>query len=330
MCCRHPQALNEGCYTLDNTRMAVSNRRAASARLPYDTNLLAPAPGRPRLPITDQVVQDILFAQPRGQLPAADLAELFGAKSGAEREHLLKVVARVGELSYRQNGVPMVRLKKPLGAGRPKRAERSGAPAGMAPLPIEAIEVRRVLLVQRGHQMEVDRLRALFAPRGEAQRHALTVAISNVAEIVRPAEVAAAVPVGGDPWHPPVVVRLKKPDWVARRGGGEKHAGGGNDDDAGGGDGPATGGGVAGGGSDVSVGSDTPAWLTDAAQVLKEPALESSSAEKELAAPVTSVERELIENLLRRCPGARMEADEMVRLLAPSGEKARLRRINHV
>ena len=303
-------------------RMALSNRRAASARLPYDTNLLAPAPGRPRLPITDQVVQDILFAQPRGQLPAADLAELFGAKSSAEREHLLKVVARVGELSYRQNGVPMVRLKKPLGAGRPKRAERSGAPAGMAPLPIEAIEVRRVLLVQRGHQMEVDRLRALFAPRGEAQRHALTVAISSVAEIVRPAEVAAAVaPVGGDPWHPPVVVRLKRPDWVARRGGGEKHAGGGDagGGDAGGGggdDGPPTG----GGGSDVSVGSDTPAWLTDAAQVLNEPApapAPASSAEKERESPVTSVERELIENLLRRCPGARMEADEMVRLLAP-------------
>ena len=289
---------------------ALSNRRAASARLPYDTNLLAPAPGRPRLPITDQVVQDILFAQPRGQLPAADLAELFGAKSSAEREHLLKVVARVGELSYRQNGVPMVRLKKPLGAGRPKRAERSGAPAGMAPLPIEAIEVRRVLLVQRGHQMEVDRLRALFAPRGEAQRHALTVAISSVAEIVRPAEVAAAVaPVGGDPWHPPVVVRLKRPDWVARRGGGEKPAGGGDD-------GPPTG----GGGSDVSVGSDTPAWLTDAAQVLNEPApapAPASSAEKERESPVTSVERELIENLLRRCPGGRMEADEMVRLLAP-------------
>ena len=174
--------------------MALSSRQ----RLPYDTNLLAPAPGRPRLPITDQVVQDILFAQPRGQLPAAELAELFGAKSGAEREHLLKVVARVGELCYRQNGVPFVRLKKPLGAGRPKRAERSGAPAGMAPLPIEAIEVRRVLLVQRGHQMEAERLRALFAPRGEAQRHALTVAISTVAEIVRPTEGA---PVGGEPAH---------------------------------------------------------------------------------------------------------------------------------
>ena len=170
--------------------MALSSRQ----RLPYDTNLLAPAPGRPRLPITDQVVQDILFAQPRGQLPAAELAELFGAKSGAEREHLLKVVARVGELCYRQNGVPFVRLKKPLGAGRPKQAERSGAPAGMAPLPIEAIEVRRVLLVQRGHQMEAERLRALFAPRGEAQRHALTVAISTVAEIVRPTEAAAPHP----------------------------------------------------------------------------------------------------------------------------------------
>jgi len=295
--------------------MALSNRRAASARLPYDMNLLAPAPGRPRLPITDQVVQDILFAQPRGQLPAADLAELFGAKSSAEREHLLKVVARVGELSYRQNGVPMVRLKKPLGAGRPKRAERSGAPAGMEPLPIEAIEVRRVLLVQRGHQMEVDRLRALFAPRGEAQRHALTVAISSVAEIVRPADVAAAVaPVGGDPWHPPVVVRLKRPDWLARRGGG---GGGGGDGGDGGGDDPATDGGAAGGGSDVSVGSDTPAWLTDAAQALNEPApARASTAEKELDSPVTSVERELIENLLRRCPGGRMEADEMVRLLA--------------
>ena len=80
--------------------MALSSRQ----RLPYDTNLLAPAPGRPRLPITDQVVQDILFAQPRGQLPAAELAELFGAKSGAEREHLLKVVARVGELCWRQRG----------------------------------------------------------------------------------------------------------------------------------------------------------------------------------------------------------------------------------
>ena len=57
--------------------MALSSRQ----RLPYDTNLLAPAPGRPRLPITDQVVQDILFAQPRGQLPAAELAELFGAES---------------------------------------------------------------------------------------------------------------------------------------------------------------------------------------------------------------------------------------------------------
>jgi len=248
--------------------MALSSRQ----RLPYDTNLLAPAPGRPRLPITDQVVQDILFAQPRGQLPAAELAELFGAKSGAEREHLLKVVARVGELCYRQNGVPFVRLKKPLGAGRPKRAERSGAPAGMAPLPIEAIEVRRVLLVQRGHQMEAERLRALFAPRGEAQRHALTVAISTVAEIVRPTEGAAAA-VGGEPAHLPVMVRLKRPDWVARRAGGEKHAGdGGGGGGGGGGDqNPASGGGAAGCGpegcgSDVSVGSDTPAWLTDAAQ----------------------------------------------------------------
>ena len=291
--------------------MAVSNRRvpSSSARLPYDTNLLAPAPGRQRLPITDQVVQDILFAQPRGQLPAAELAELFGAKSGAEREHLLKVIARVGELTYRHNGVPMVRLKKPLGAGRPRRTERLAPPAGMGPLPIEAIEVRRVLLVQQGYQMEVDRLSALFTPRGEAQRQALTVAISSVAEIVRPAEAAAVPPLGGD-LPPPVVVRLKRPDWAARRGAGDKHAGDG--------DGAAMVGGT----------EAEPSWLTDAAQVLNDPvrreggagagagagAGTAGAAAAEEGLPVTSVERELIENLLRRCPGARMEADEMVTL----------------
>ena len=259
---------------------------ASAARpLPYDTHLLAPAPGRPRLPITDQVVQDILFAQPRGQLPAAELAELFGAKSGAERDHLLKVIARVGELTYRQNGVPMVRLKKPLGAGRPRRTERLAAPAGMAPLPIEAIEVRRVLLVQQGYQMEVDRLRALFAPRGEAQRHALTVAISSVAEIVRPAE--AAAPLCEDP-PLPVVVRLKRPDWLTQRGASE--------------------GTTSGGAASTAAGDSTdvePAWLTNAAQVLNDPTSRAGmvgevAAEEEL--PVTSVERELIENLLRRCP----------------------------
>ena len=153
---------------------------AARPRLPYDAGLLAPAPGRPRLAISDQVVHDVLFAQPRGKLPAAELAELFGVKTGAERDRLLKVVARVGELTYSQNGVPIVRLKKAPGVGC-ARKKPPAPPASMAPLPIEGIEVRRVLLVQPGYQMEVGRLRALFAPQGEAQRQALTVAISSVA-----------------------------------------------------------------------------------------------------------------------------------------------------
>lgn len=261
---------------------------AARPRLPYDAGLLAPAPGRPRLVISDQVVHDVLFAQPRGKLPAAELAELFGVKTGAERDRLLKVVARVGELTYSQNGVPIVRLKKAPGVGC-ARKKPPAPPASMAPLPIEGIEVRRVLLVQPGYQMEVGRLRALFAPQGEAQRQALTVAISSVAEIVR-GEAQEEAP-------PPVVVRLKRPDWLMRRGAGA------NDKT----DGKA--------GADAGHGHETapPAGTAH-------PCNGGDGPEGEL--PVTSVERELIENLLRCCPHQRMESEELVRLLAPSGEEA--------
>ena len=281
---------------------------AGPTKLPYSKDLLIGT--GTRLPISDQVVHDVLFAQPRCSLPAAELAQLFGASSGTERQHLLAVISRVGELAYTTGGVPIVRLKKGAGGGRAKKATK---PAPSASLPIEAIEVRRVLLVQPGYQMEAGRLRALFAPQGEAQRQALAVAISEVAEMVRePPQAAQAAP--------QMFVRLKRPDRqdpgravsqkASARAAIEGGGGGGRDKC-----GPLP----------TFAKPSTPAGKVGVGgSSCSSVATEGEAGEEEML-PVTSMERELIEHLLRSAPERRVPVGEMVRLLAPSGEKARRR-----
>ena len=291
----------------------TTNGSAATGqqKLPYDKHLLFGTGAR--LPISDQVVHDVLFAQPRCSLPAAELAQLFGASSGAERQHLLAVIARVGELAYTSGGVPIVRLKKGAGGGRAKKATK---PAPAATLPIEAIEVRRVLLVQPGYQMEAGRLRALFAPQGEAQRQALAVAISEVAEMVREPPVAAQA-------APQIFVRLKRPD--------RQEPGRAVSQKANARATPEGGGGGGGAGRDkcgplptFSKPSTPAGKAVVGGSSCSSVATEGEAGEEEML-PVTSMERELVEHLLRSAPERRMPVDEMVRLLAPSGEKARRR-----
>ena len=74
-------------------------RSAAPQHAPtYDKSLLLqPPPGatKPRLPISEHAIHEILLAQPRMQMLASELASLFVVKDQAQRRALTLAISRV-------------------------------------------------------------------------------------------------------------------------------------------------------------------------------------------------------------------------------------------
>ncbi|KAL1521454.1 hypothetical protein AB1Y20_021118 [Prymnesium parvum] len=145
----------------------------------YDKSLLLhPPPGTtvPRLPISERAVHEVLLAQPRTQMLASELAALFSAKSGAQRQQLTRAASRVATLVPTAAG-PALRLR----AAAPPAA---APPAAATPRPIDAHAVRRLLAAQPVGQMEMAHLAAHFRPASEAERRALARAVAEVAELI--------------------------------------------------------------------------------------------------------------------------------------------------
>ena len=132
------------------------------------------------LPISSQAVQEVLLSH--GEMPATDLAAMFAPADDQERKRLVHALSSIADMlpPSAPGGQAIVRLKARSGA----------APTGFmtprgAPLPIEAISVRALLLAQPRQEMAVAELRERFAPPAdETERQALVSAISEVAEVV--------------------------------------------------------------------------------------------------------------------------------------------------
>lgn len=253
----------------------------------YNKSLFLDAPGarRPRLPITEQAIQEVLFAQPNMQMLAAELAALFVARTVAERERLTLATSRVAELVKTPAG-NMVRLRSPeaasCGAG-PRISDGNG----QKKRPINSEAIRELLQQRPQQQMELADLRAWFNPCSAAERHALVVAISEATHIVRQSGNGAQGP----------IVRLKPPTTRMPECRVESSDGG------------------------LLSNHSSHEGVRKEGTRTRHRGGTSAPSSAEDGIPVTSMERELVRKLIQGAPSGSLRSDELVRMLSADSEQ---------
>ena len=135
---------------------------------------------RAPLAISAQAVQEVLHASRDGALPASVLAARFNAVDDAARLRLVQALSAVADVVPVPSGESIVRLKSKSASNN----HGYHTPRSSGPLPIDAVAVRALLLAQPRQEMLAADLKERFAASSDAERQALVVAISQVAELV--------------------------------------------------------------------------------------------------------------------------------------------------
>ena len=134
------------------------------------------------LAISEQAVHEVFLSQPKMRMSALELTALFAPASHDERLRLTRAACRVAELTEAvgPSGEPIVQLLAPPALAAPAAVD--------APLPLEPLALRALLLAQPQREMAADALRAHFAPANESERCRLVALISEVGELVEGAD----------------------------------------------------------------------------------------------------------------------------------------------